>query len=160
MLLRKEMAIIKPPVRFVLKRAIPLSRKLSVRLEPPARAASERVFSIPVKVVDEYVSDRLLLFFLNALDKYVPPKAIDVVIDEVEKHVPSKMRSSLIIVADAYVPETISSSRKICAVVAGFAKYVPDRIIPPESSANWSNLKMKFHVPTLISRGKRKSSGD
>jgi len=160
MVLKRKISLLKPPAKFVLERATPLARKLSTRFEPPARAASEKIVSIPVKAVDQYVSDRLLLLFLNALDRYVPPKAIDLVIEEVDKRIPPKVRSSLIIAADGYFPDALASSRKICAVVAGVGKYVPDRIIPPESIANWSNLKMKFHIPTLLSRGQGESCRD
>lgn len=156
MRLKRKRSALELPVKFVLKRVVPLERKVCARFERPARVASEKVVSIPVRVVDEYVSDRLLLFFLNALDRHVLPKVIDVVIDEVDRHVPPKVRSSLIVAADEYFPDALSSSRKICAVVAGVAKYVPDKVVPPESSASWSNLKMKFHVPTLLSKGQGK----
>ena len=160
MLLKRKMAIFELPVRFVLKRAIPLSRKVCTRVERPARFASEKIVSVPVKVVDVYVSDKLLLFFLNALDQHVPPKVIDVVIDEVDKYVPPKVLSSLIVAADEYFPDVVASSRKICTVVAGVGKYVPDRIIPPESIDNWANLKLKFHIPTLLSTRQSESCGD
>jgi len=157
MLLKRKMATLELPARFVLKRAIPLSRKLCIRVERPARIASEKIAYVPVKVVDVYVSDKVLLFFLNALDKHVPPKAIDLVIDEVDKYVPPKVLSSIIVAADEYFPDVVASSRKISTVVAGVGKYVPDRIIPPESIDNWSNLKLKFHIPTLLSRRQRES---
>jgi hypothetical protein len=120
---------------------------------------SERVISLEVKTVDRYVPDRLLLFYLNALDNRVPPKAIDGVINRLEK-LPPKVRSSLITAADEYVPDTAASSRKVSAVIAGVYKYVPDRIIPPESIEDWSNVKTKFHIPTLLSRGQSNSRKD
>jgi len=123
-------------------------------LAPPAKSFYRKVISLEVKVVERCVPDRLLLFYLNTLDKRVPPKAIDTVIEGLDK-VPPKVRSSLITAADEFVPDTVASSRKVSAVIAAIYKYVPDRIIPPESANRWSNLKMKFHIPTLLSRGGR-----
>jgi len=128
-----------------------LKRTRSI-LEPPAKFVYRNVISLEVKVVDKCVPDRLLLFYLNTLDKRVPPKAIDGVISGLDK-LPPKVRSSLITAADEYVPDTVASSRKVSAVISAVYKYVPDRIIPPESAGQWSNLKMKFHIPTLLSRG-------
>ena len=120
-------------------------------LEPPTRFVSEKVISFEVKMVDRFVPDRMLLFYLNTLDKHVSSKAIDGIINGLDK-LPPKMRSSLIAAADEYVPDTVASSRKVSAVIAGVGKYVPDRIIPPESADNWSNVKTKFHIPTMQSR--------
>ena len=127
-----------------------LKRTTSV-FETPAKFASGKLISLEVKLVDTCVPDRLLLFYLNTLDKHVPPKAIDRVISGLDK-LPPKVRSSLITAADEYVPDTVASSRKVSAVISAVYKYVPDRIIPPESAEDWSNLKMKFHIPTLVSR--------
>ena len=102
-------------------------------------------------MVDRFVPDKLLLFYLNTLDKYVPSRAIDGIISGLDK-LPPKVRSSLISAADEYVPDTVASSRKVSAVISGVYKYIPDRIIPPESAENWSNVKTKFHIPTLLSR--------
>jgi hypothetical protein len=102
-------------------------------------------------MVDRFVPDRMLLFYLNTLDKHVPSKAIDGIINGLDK-LPPKMRSSLIAAADEYVPDTVASSRKVSAVIAGVGKYVPDRIIPSESAENWSNVKTKFHIPTMLSK--------
>ena len=120
-------------------------------LEPPAKFASHKVISFEVKMVERLVPDRLLLFYLNTLDKHVPSRAIDGVINGLDK-LPPKVRSSLITAADEYVPDTVASSRKVSAVISGVYKYVPDRIIPPESAENWANVKTKFHIPTLLSR--------
>ena len=120
-------------------------------LEPPTKFVSHKVISLEVKMVDRFVPDRLLLFYLNTLDKRVPSKAIDGIINSLDK-LPTKIRSSLITAADEYVPDTVASSRKVSAVISGVYKYVPDRIIPPESADNWANVKMKFHIPTLLSR--------
>ena len=118
----------------------------------PGKIISRIVITIEVKLVDLFVPDRVLLFFMNTLDKRVPPKAIDTVIDEVDKHVPKRVRSSLISAADEYVPDTAASSRKVSTVVAGVGKYVPDRIIPPDSAQGWAKIKAKFNIPTLLSR--------
>jgi hypothetical protein len=120
-------------------------------LEPPTKFVSHKVISLEVKMVDRFVPDRLLLFYLNTLDKRVPSKAIDGIINSLDK-LPTKIRSSLITAADEYVPDTVASSRKVSAIISGVYKYVPDRIIPPESADNWANVKMKFHIPTLLSR--------
>jgi hypothetical protein len=124
---------------------------LKSALEPPTKFVSHKVISLEVKMVDRLVPDRLLLFYLNTLDKRVPSKAIDGIINSLDK-LPTKVRSSLITAADEYVPDTVASSRKVSAVISGVYKYVPDRIIPPESTDNWANVKMKFHIPTLLSR--------
>ncbi len=134
------------------------SRKKRSILEPPAKFVSKKVISLEVKLVDRYIPDRLLLFYLNTLDKRVPPKAIDRVINRLDK-LPQKVRSSLITVADEYVPDTVASSRKVSAVISAVYKYVPDRIIPPESADDWAHLKMKFHIPTLVSRGDERPEG-
>jgi hypothetical protein len=120
-------------------------------LEPPTKSVYRKVASLEVKVVDKCVPDRLLLFYLNTLDKRIPPKAIDGIISGIDK-LPPKVRSSLITAIDEYDPDTAASSRKVSAVISAVYKYVPDRIIPPESAEDWSNVKMKFHIPTLISR--------
>ena len=134
------------------------SRKKRSILEPPAKFVSKKVISLEVKLVDRYIPDRLLLFYLNTLDKRVPPKAIDRIINRLDK-LPQKVRSSLITVADEYVPDTVASSRKVSAVISAVYKYVPDRIIPPESADDWAHLKMKFHIPTLVSRGDKRPEG-
>jgi len=121
-------------------------------IEPPAKFLSKKIISLEVKLVEKLVPDRLLLFYLNTLDKRVPPKVIDTVIDELDR-LPQRVRSSLITVADEYVPDTVASSRKVSAVISAVYKYVPDRIIPPESAEDWANLKMKLHIPTLLSKG-------
>jgi len=128
-----------------------LLKRTRLIFEPPAKFASDKLISLEVKLVDTCVPDRVLLFYLNTLDKHVPPKAIDGVISGLDK-LPPKVRSSLITAADEYVPDTVASSRKICAVLAGVGKYIPDRVIPSEAAEGWSNLKTKFHIPTLLSR--------
>lgn len=124
-------------------------------LDPPAKFISGKGISLEVKVVERLVPDMLLLFYLNTLDKRVPPKVIDGVIDGLDK-LPPKVRSSLIAAAYEYVPDTVAGLRKVSAVISGVCKYVPYRIIPPESAEIWSNVKAKFHIPTLLSREKSK----
>ncbi len=133
-----------------------LFEKTKEILEPPAKFVSKTVISFEVKAVEKLVPDRLLLFYLNTLDKRVPPKAIEGIINGLDK-LPPRIRSSLITAADEYVPDTVASSRKVSTVISGVYKYVPDRIIPPESAEDWANVKTRFHIPTLLSReGKRK----
>jgi hypothetical protein len=127
-------------------------------LELPAKFVYGKIISLEVKLVDRCVPDRLLLFYLNTLDKRVSPKAIDEIINRLDK-IPPKVRSSLITAADEYVPDTVASSRKVSAVISAVYKYIPDRVIPPESAEGWSNLKMKFHIPTLLSRRGRGKPG-
>jgi hypothetical protein len=54
----------------------------------------------------------------------------------------------------------VASSRKVSAVISAVYKYVPDRIIPPESAEEWSNVKTKFHIPTLLSREEKRGAPD
>jgi len=127
------------------------AKKKSV-LEPPARFVSHKVISFEVRMVDRYVPDRLLLLLVNTLDNRVPPRAIDGVVNTLEK-LPPRVRASIIAAADEYVPDAVSNSRKASAVIAGVGKYVPDRVIPPESAEDWTTVKTRFHIPTLVSKG-------
>lgn len=130
-------------------------------LERQNKLVSKKVLSLEAQAVEKYVPDKLLLLLLNELDKHASPKTIDSIISRIEKHLSSKTRANLITVADEYVPDTVANSRKISTVVAGVGKYIPDRIIPPESAENWSNIKVKFHIPTLLLRqGKDNPTGD
>jgi len=115
------------------------------------RSLAKRGFSLFVKVVDKYAPDRLLLFGLNFLDKRVPNRLISFAIKWVERLAPRKLISSVITTADEYVPDEVANSRKVCTVLAGVGKYIPDEIIPPESTGRWENLRTKFHIPKLIS---------
>lgn len=144
-----------PPVLFVSKRTISLAKKM-YRFEPPVRFVSKRIISVYVKAVDRYVPDSMLLLFMNTLDKRVPPEVIDGVVSGLDV-LPPKVRSSLITAAERFIPDSAASSRKVSAVIASIYKYVPDRIIPPESVEDWSNVKTKFHIPTLLSRGQSRS---
>jgi len=130
-------------------------------LEPPAKFISQKVLSLDAKVIEKYVPDRLLLLLINAVDKRASPRTIDAIVGMIERHISRKTLASLITVADEYVPDTVANSRKVSTVVAGVAKYIPDRIIPAESAEKWSNLKTKFSIPTLlIKEGKAAPAGD
>lgn len=155
MLSKRKKYTFAPPVTFVWDRTVSLSRKV-YRFETPVRFVSDRVISLEAKTVDRYVPDSLLLLLMNALDKHIPPEVIDGVVSGLGI-LPPKVRSSLITAAYRYVPDTVASSRKLSAVIAGVYKYIPDRIIPPESAEDWSNVKTKFHIPTLVSKGQSNS---
>jgi hypothetical protein len=114
------------------------------------RSLASKGFSVFVKVVDKYAPDRLLLFGLNFLDKHIPNRLLSFAINTVEKLAPRRLRSTAIAAADEYVPDEVANSRKICAVLAAVGKYIPDKIIPPESTERWENLRTKFHIPKLI----------
>lgn len=130
-----------------------LNKAISV-FRPPVKFVSHKVITLEVRAVDRLVPDRLLLFYLNTLDRRVPPKAIEGIIRGLDK-LPPKVRSSLISAADTYVPDSVAGSRKVSAIISGVYKYVPDRIIPPESADHWANVKTRFHIPTLLSRDRR-----
>jgi len=115
------------------------------------RFLAKKGFRLFVKVVDKYAPDRLLLFALNFLDKHVPNRLISFTIKAVEKLFPRRLRSTAIAAADEYVPDEVANSRKVCAVLAAIGKYIPDKIIPPESTERWENLRTKFHIPKLMS---------
>jgi hypothetical protein len=115
------------------------------------RFLAKKGFSLFVKVVDKYAPDRLLLFGLNFLDNHVPNRVISFAIKGIEKLAPRRLRSTAIAAADEYVPDEVANSRKVCAVLAGVGKYIPDKIIPPESTERWESLRTKFHIPRLIS---------
>lgn len=139
---------------------MPSKAKRSI-LEPPAKFVSQKVLSLDAKVVEKYVPDKLLLLLINALDKRASPRTIDAIVGMIERHISRKTLASLIAVADEYVPDTVANSRKVSTVIAGVAKYIPDRIIPAESAEKWSNLKTKFSIPTLlIKEGKAAPAGD
>ena len=114
------------------------------------RSLAKKGFSFLVKVVDKYAPDRLLLFALRFLDNHVPNKLLTLAIKGVEKLAPRRLRSIAIAAADEYVPDVVANSRKIFAVLAAVGKYIPDEIIPPESTERWENLRTKFHIPKLI----------
>jgi hypothetical protein len=119
------------------------------RLKSLARNISHKVIGLEVKAVDACVPPRLLLFYLNFLDRRVPPKVRTSIADGIGK-LPEDVRASLLVVADEYVPEDVDNSWKFCAVVAGICKYIPKKIIPMQSTERWDNLRVRFHIPTII----------
>jgi hypothetical protein len=121
------------------------------RLDSVIRSLAKRGFSLFVKAVDKYAPDRLLLFGLNFLDKRVPNRLLSFAIKWVERLAPRKLISRVIATADEYVPDEVANSRKVCTILAGVGKYIPDELIPPESAGRWENLRTKFHIPRLIS---------
>jgi hypothetical protein len=121
------------------------------RLDSVIRSLAKRGFSLIVKAVDKYAPDRLLLFGLNFLDKRVPNRLLSFAIKWVERLAPRKLISRVIATADEYVPDEVANSRKVCTILAGVGKYIPDELIPPESAGRWENLRTKFHIPRLIS---------
>ena len=136
-------------------------RKRRPFLEQQNKLVSKKVLSLEAKAVEKYMPDKLLLLLLNSLDKHASPKTIDAIVSRIEKHISSKTRATLITAAEEYVPDTVANSRKVTTIVAGVGKYIPDRIIPPELSEDWANLKVKFHIPTLLLRaGKENPPGE
>jgi len=121
------------------------------KIDSIIRSLAKRGFSLFVKAVDKYAPDRLLLFGLNFLDRRVPNRLITFAIKVVKKLASARLRATAIAVADEYVPDDVANSRKVCAVIAGVGKYIPDEIIPPESTGRWENLRTKFHIPKLVS---------
>jgi hypothetical protein len=119
------------------------------------RSLAKKGFSFFVKAVDRYAPDRLLLFGLNFLDRRVPNRLISFAIRAIERLAPRRLRSTAIMAADEYVPDEVANSRKVCAVIAGVGKYIPDEMIPPESVGRWENLRTKFHIPKLVSSGRK-----
>ena len=122
------------------------------RRRSPAKTVSHKVLALETKVVDSYVPARLLLFYLNLLDKRVPPRVKSAVVDGVGKYVPDKIRAAALTAADDYVPDDVANSWKICAVIAAIGKYIPERVVPAQSAETWENLRVKYHIPTLVER--------
>ena len=114
------------------------------------RSLAKKGFSFFVKIVDKCAPDRLLRFALKSLDNRIPNRLLSFTIKGIEKLAPRRLRTIAIAAADEYVPDVVANSRKICAVLAAVGKYVPDEIIPPESTERWENLRTKFHIPKLI----------
>jgi hypothetical protein len=115
----------------------------------PVRDFCHKVIGLEVKAVNAFVPRRLLLFYLNFLDRRVPPKVKTSIVDGIGK-LPEDVRASLLVVADEYVPQDVDNSWKFCAVVAGICKYIPEKIIPTQSAETWDNLRVRFHIPTVI----------
>lgn len=127
------------------------SNKKAPRFDSISRSLAEKWFSAFVKLVDRYAPDRLLLFALNFLDKRVPNRLISFAINVVERLVPRRLRSTAIAAADEYVPDAVANSRKVSVVIAGVGKYIPDKLVPAESTERWENLRTKLHIPRLVS---------
>jgi len=127
------------------------ARKEGSKFDSLTRSLAKKGFSFLVKAVDKYAPDRLLLFGLNFLDRRVPNRLISFAIRAIKRLAPRRLRSTAITAADEYVPDEVANSRKVCAVIAGVGKYIPDEMIPPESAGRWENLRMKFHIPKLVS---------
>lgn len=113
------------------------------------RRVSHRAIAFGVRAVDAYMPQRLLLRCVELLDRRVSPKAKTAVVEGIGK-LPEDVRTSMLIVADYYVPEDVDNSWKICSVVAGICKYIPERIIPMHSAEKWEKLRVRYHIPTLI----------
>ena len=156
MLFRRKDPAFKKVTNPVLNRGVFLAKRLNMFM-PPARYVSRRVILAYLDMVERYMPDKLLLFFINTLDTHVPTKAVDFVIDRADQYVPHRMRIFLIAFADQCVPDTVGDFRKVSSFIAGFGKYIPDRVIPQDSIDNWLNIKLKLHIPTLLSRGREKA---
>ena len=127
------------------------SQEHKPKFDSIVRSLAKKGFSFLVRAVDRYAPDRLLLFGLNFLDKRVPNRLISFAIKVLRKLAPRRLRSTAIAAADEYVPDEVANSRKVCAVIAGVGKYIPDEMIPPESAGRWESLRTKFHIPKLVS---------
>lgn len=146
------MSFIECLIRSTLEREILLAKRVYSSHERLVRFFVEKLALLDTIFIDTFLPDRLLLFFMDTLDRIVRPKMSDTLMDKMEILVSPKVRSSLIEVADQCALDAVASSRKCSAMVAFVWKYIPDFVIPPESAEGWSNLKLKLHVPTLISR--------
>jgi hypothetical protein len=139
-------------IRCTLDREISLSMRLYSSHKRLVRFYLDSAALIDTIFIDRFVPDKLLLYLMNTLDRIVRPHTINTLIKKMEILVSPKVRSSLIEVADQCALDAVASSRKMSTIVAFVGKYIPDSFIPPESAEGWSNLKVKLHVPTLISR--------
>jgi len=139
-------------IRYTLDREISLVMRVYSSNKRLVRFYLDSVSLVDTIFVDRFVPDILLLYLMNTLDRIVRPQTINTLINKMEILVSPKVRSSLIEVADQCALDAAASSRKVSAIVAFVGKYIPDSFIPPESAQAWSNLKLKLHVPTLISR--------
>lgn len=146
------MSSIEGLIRCTLEREILLAQRVYSSHERLVRFFVEKFALLDTIFIDIFIPDRLLLFLMNILDRIMYPQMIDTLIDKMEVLVSPKVRSSLIEVADQCDLDPVASSRKTSAIFAFVGKYIPDSVIPPESAEGWSNLKLKLHVPTLISR--------
>jgi hypothetical protein len=139
-------------LRYTLDREISLATRLYSSHKRLARFYLDNAALLDTIFIDIFVPDKLLLRLMNTLDRIVRPQTVETLMEKMEILVSPKVRSSLIEVADQCALDAAASSRKVSAIVAFVGKYIPDTFIPPESAQAWSNLKLKLHVPTLISR--------
>ena len=139
-------------IRNTLAREISLVIRLYSWNRRLARFYLDKAALLDTIFIDRFVPDTLLLHLMNTLDRIMRPHMINTLLKEMEILVSPKVRSSLLEVADQCALDAVASSRKVSAIVAFVGKYIPDSFIPPESAEAWSNLKLKLHVPTLISR--------
>ena len=139
-------------IRCTLDRELSLSMRLYSSNRRLARFCLDKAALLDTIFIDRFVPDILLLHLMNTLDRIVRPHTINTLMKEMEILVSPKVRSSLLEVADQCALDAVASSRKMSAIVAFVGKYIPDSFIPPESAEAWSHLKLKLHVPTLISR--------
>jgi hypothetical protein len=139
-------------IRCILDREISLAMRLYSLNKRLVRFYLDNAALLDTIFIDRFVPDNLLLYLMNTLDRIVRPRMINTLIKKMEIIVSPKVRSSLIEVADQCALDVVASSRKMSAIVAFVGKYIPDSFIPPESADAWSNLKVKLHIPTLISR--------
>ena len=146
------MSIFERLIRYTLDGEISLAKRVYSSKEPLVRFSLEKAALLDTIFIDRFVPDILLLSLMNTLDRIVRPQTVETLMEKMEILVSPKVRSSLIEVADQCALDAAASSRKVSAIVAFVGKYIPDSFIPPESAQAWSNLKLKLHVPTLISR--------
>jgi hypothetical protein len=139
-------------IRYTLDREISLAMKVYSSNRRLVRFYLDKAVLLDTIFIDRFVPDILILYLMNTLDRILRPQRINSLIKKLEMLVSPKVRSSLIEVADQCTLNAAASSRKMSAIVAFVGKYIPDSFIPPESVDSWSNLKIKLHVPTLISR--------
>jgi hypothetical protein len=146
-----DMSVFEHVSRSILDTEASLVRRLCVRHQL-VRFFIEKWALLYTILIEIFVPDKLILYYLNILDRIVKPHMIGALIKRVAILLSPKARSSLIEVADYCDLNTAANSRKICAIIAYTGKYIPDWMIPQEAADAWSNLKLKFHVPTLLSR--------
>ena len=146
------MSIFERLIRYTLDREISFTMRLYSSNKRLVRFYLDSVALIDTIFIERFVPDRLLLYLMHTLDRIVRPPTINMLIKKMDILVSPKVRSSLIEVADQCSLDAVASSRKISAIIAVVGKYIPDSFIPPESAEGWSNLKLKLHIPTLVSR--------
>lgn len=145
------MSIFEHVSQSILDKEASLVRRLCLRHQL-VRFSLEKLALFYTILIDIFVPDKLILYYLNILDRIVKPETISALISRMAILLSPKARSSLIEVADYCDLHTAANSRKISAIIAYTGKFIPDWMIPQEAADAWSNLKLKFHVPTLLSR--------